>query len=76
MLASESWLVLLVRMGGSELVTDSVSLFWSHKVKRQKETHLVLLKSGSLCLFALFGYIGDVGPYMATALPYRVKKNR
>lgn len=62
MLASESWLVLLVRMGGSELVTDSVSLFWSHKVKRQKETHLVLLKSGSLCLFALFGYIGDVGP--------------
>ena len=26
-LASESWLVLLVRIGGSELVTDSVSLF-------------------------------------------------
>lgn len=30
-LASESWLVLLVRIGGSELVTDSVSLFWKHQ---------------------------------------------
>lgn len=30
-LASESWLVLLVRIGGSELVTDSVSLFWKYQ---------------------------------------------
>lgn len=36
-LASESWLVLLVRIGGSELVTDSVSLFWKPKWKKKKK---------------------------------------
>lgn len=36
-LASESWLVLLVRIGGSELVTDSVSLFWKPKWKKGRK---------------------------------------
>lgn len=34
-LASESWLALLVRISGSELVTDSVSLFCQPKRKRK-----------------------------------------
>lgn len=43
MLASESWLVLLVRIGGSELATDSVSLFCNPKEKKTKNNTLVFL---------------------------------
>lgn len=44
MLASESWLVLLVRIGGSELATDSVSLFCNPKEKKKtKNNTLVFL---------------------------------